>query len=265
METNPALSDYHCHQGHDDAAATLSADGMSDVHTPHVEQHFTGSATVRDIVIGMSDGLTVPFALAAGLAGAVSNHWLVVIAGLSEISAGAIAMGLGGYLAARSDVDSYAAELAREQREIIELPEREREEVRDIFLSYGVDGSALDAAVAAITAQPESWLRFMMREELGLDAPDPKRALRSGLTIGMAYIAGGMVPLFPYFFPLGVHRSLLISAAISLIALAVFGAVKAHFTGIAPIRGSAQTVLLGGAAAGVAYVLATLISGIAGV
>ena len=235
------------------------------IHAPHVERHFTGSATVRDVVIGMSDGLTVPFALAAGLAGAVSNHWLVVIAGSSEIAAGAIAMGLGGFLAARSDVDAYRTELARERREIVELPERERQEVRDVFVGYGLEGAALDGAVTAVTACPEPWLRFMMKEELGLDEPDPGRALASGLTIGAAYVAGGIVPLLPYFFPLGVGRALLVSAAVSLVVLAVFGAVKARFTGVDVVRGALQTVMLGGLAAGVAYALSRVISGAAGV
>lgn len=235
------------------------------IHRPHVEQHFSGSATVRDVVIGMSDGLTVPFALAAGLAGAVSNHWLVVIAGASEIAAGSIAMGLGGYLAARSDADSYQTELAREQREIKELPEAETEEVRQIFTGYGLAGNALESAVTAVTAQPESWLRFMMKEELGLDEPDPKRALASGLTIGASYIAGGLVPLLPYFFPLAVEHALIISAIVSLIALGIFGAVKAHFTGVPIVRGTAETMLLGGLAAGVAYLIARGISAVAGV
>lgn len=233
--------------------------------SPHIEQHFTGSATVRDVVIGMSDGLTVPFALAAGLAGAVSNHWLVVIAGVSEVAAGSVAMGLGGYLAARSDADAYRNEFAREQREIVELPKQETDEVRGIFAEYGLEGAALDGAVAAVTAQPGSWLRFMMKEELGLEEPDPKRAILSGTTIGGAYVAGGLLPLLPYVFPLSVDRALLFSAAATLAALAVFGWVKASFTGLAPGRGAMQTVLLGGLAAGVAYALARLISGAAGV
>lgn len=231
----------------------------------HVEQHFTGSATVRDVVIGMSDGLTVPFALAAGLAGAVSDHWLVVIAGSAEIAAGSVAMGLGGYLAARSDADAYRHELARERNEIAELPERETEEVRAIFTDYGVEGAALDAAVAAVTARPESWLRFMMKEELGLEEPDPKRAVMSALTIGGAYVAGGLVPLLPFVLPLPIERSLLLSAAVTLVALALFGAVKAKFTGLPTARGAGQTVLLGGLAAGVAYALARTISNLAGV
>jgi vacuolar iron transporter family protein len=235
------------------------------MHTPHVEQHFTGSATVRDVVIGMSDGLTVPFALAAGLAGAVSNHWLVVIAGASEMAAGSIAMGLGGYLAARSDADSYQAELSREEREIVEVPERERSEVRDIFAGYGLEGAALAGAVAAVTATPEPWLRFMMKEELGLEEPHPNRALRSGATIGGAYVAGGLVPLLPYFFPISVGRALIISAILSVIALAIFGAVKARFTGLQLLRGAIQTTILGGLAAAVAYAIARLISSAAGV
>jgi vacuolar iron transporter family protein len=234
------------------------------MHTPHVEQHFTGSETIRDLVIGMSDGLTVPFALAAGLAGAVANHWLIVIAGASELAAGAIAMGLGGYLAARSDADAYAAELARERREIVELPERERDEVRAIFAGYGLTPPALAAATAAVTAQPETWLRFMMKEELGLDEPHPQRALTSGLTIGLAYIAGGLVPLLPYVAPIPVEQALLLSAAVTLVVLALFGAIKARFTGLNPLRGAAQTVLLGGLAAGAAFLLARLISGVAG-
>jgi VIT1/CCC1 family predicted Fe2+/Mn2+ transporter len=235
------------------------------VHLRHVEQHFTGSEKVRDVVIGMSDGLTVPFALAAGLAGAVSNHWLVVIAGASELAAGSIAMGLGGYLAARGDADSYRAELHREQREIVELPDRETEEVREVFAGYGLTGAPLDAAVAAVTAKPESWLRFMMKEELGLDEPDPGRALASGLTIGVSYVAGGLVPLLPYFFPISVGNALILSAVVTIIVLAVFGGVKARFTGMEAARGALQTALLGGLAAGVAFAIARAISAAAGV
>ncbi len=234
------------------------------VHTKHIEQHFTGSETVRDVVIGMSDGLTVPFALAAGLAGAVSNHWLVVIAGASEMAAGAIAMGLGGYLAARSDADSYAAEEAREKREIVELPDRERDEVRDIFAGYGLTGAELEGAVDAVTAQPEPWLRFMMKEELGLEEPHPSRAVRSGTTIGVAYIAGGFVPLLPYFFPISINRALLLSAVLSIIALGLFGAAKGRFTGVSPLRSALQTMVLGGLAAGVAYAISRVISSAAG-
>ncbi|HEV7214042.1 MAG TPA: VIT1/CCC1 transporter family protein [Chloroflexota bacterium] len=231
---------------------------------PHYERHFTGSATVRDVVIGMSDGLTVPFALAAGLSGAVQNHWLVVIAGAAEMAAGSIAMGLGGYLAAQSDTDSYRAEQERERREIVEVPDVEREEVRAIFAGYGLTGQSLEAAVDAIAHDATSWTQFMMREELGLQAPEPGRALRSSVTIGGAYILGGIVPLFPYLLPLAVSTALLVSALVTLVALAVFGWAKGAFTGLSPLRSAAQTVLVGGIAAAVAYAIARLISGAAG-
>lgn len=230
----------------------------------HVEQHFSGSATVRDVVIGMSDGLTVPFALAAGLAGAVQNHWLIVIGGVSEMAAGSIAMGMGGYLAARSDADSYQAEVRREIREVEQVPDVERQEVQHIFAEYGLRGQALDAAVAAISANKDAWVRFMMREELGLEEPDPGRALRSSLTIGGSYIAGGIVPLLPYFWPISITASLILSAVVTAIALAVFGWVKGRFTGVLPSRSAMQTVLVGGVAAGAAYIIARLISGVGG-
>src|ERR687886_2838781 len=125
--------------------------------TMHREQHFTGSQMVRDIVIGMSDGLTVPFALAAGLSGAVASSFVVLVAGIAELAAGSIAMGLGGYLAGKSDVDTYRAELAREHREVREIPQAEVNEVRAVFTGYGLAGQALDAAVAAIVADPHRW------------------------------------------------------------------------------------------------------------
>ena len=229
--------------------------------TTHVETHFTGSATVRDIVIGMSDGLTVPFALAAGLSGAVHSSFLVLVAGIAEMTAGSIAMGLGGYLAARSEADSYQSELARERREVREMPDAETAEVRQIFSGYGLQGPALDAAVAAIRSDQDSWVRFMMREELGLEEPDPGRALRSALTIGLSYIAGGILPLAPYAFGLAVETAFLASVVITLLALLVFGAVKGHFTGVPPVRSALQTALVGGIAAGAAYGLARLVSG----
>ncbi len=232
------------------------------IHILHQERHFTGSETVRDVVIGMSDGLTVPFALADGLSGAVSNHWLIVIAGAAEMAAGSIAMGLGGYLAAQSDTDSYRAELRRERREVEEVPEVERAEVREIFAGYGLSGAALEAAVEAIAADKEAWVRFMMREELRLEEPHPQRALRSSLTIGGSYILGGIIPLLPYLWPIAVQTALLLSAIVTLVALGVFGWVKGHFTGLPPLRSAAQTMLVGGLAAGVAYLIARLISGV---
>jgi vacuolar iron transporter family protein len=229
--------------------------------TTHVEAHFTGSAAVRDIVIGMSDGLTVPFALAAGLSGAVHSSFLVLVAGIAEMTAGSIAMGLGGYLAAKSEADSYQSELARERREVKEVPNAEVAEVRKIFSGYGMRGEALDAAVAAICSDQNAWVKFMMREELGLEEPDPGRALRSALTIGLSYVAGGILPLAPYAFNVSLTTALLASVGVTLVALFVFGAVKGRFTGVPPLRGAVQTALVGGIAAGAAYGLARLVSG----
>jgi len=232
--------------------------------TTHIETHFTGSATVRDVVIGMSDGLTVPFALAAGLSGAINNSFVVLVAGMAEMAAGSIAMGLGGYLAARGEADTYHAELARERREVTDLPDAERDEVRKIFKDYGLTGPPLESSVDSVTDDPEVWVKFMMREELGLEEPDPARALQSALTIGISYIVGGLVPLSPYVFGLPVSTALLVSIVVTLIALAIFGAVKGHFTGVSPVRGAVQTTLVGGVAAGAAYGLARLVSGLGG-
>ena len=227
----------------------------------HVERHFTGSATVRDVVIGMSDGLTVPFALAAGLSGAVGNGFVVLVAGLAEIAAGGISMGLGGYLAGRSDVDTYRAELAREHREVEEMPEEEVAEVRQIFSTYGLEGKSLEDATSAVVSNPTTWVNFMMREELNLEKPDPSRARSSALTIGLSYVVGGLVPLAPYALGLPVATALLVSVVVTLVALAIFGTFRAHFTGLPLVRGAVQTVLVGGIAAGVAYALARVVSG----
>lgn len=228
--------------------------------TPHIEQHFTGGATVRDIVIGMSDGLTVPFALAAGLSGAVAASGLVVTAGLAEIAAGSIAMGLGGYLAARSDAEHYSSERVREQQEVIEKPDAERAEVQEVFESYGLTAEESAPIVAALAQRPEAWVDFMMRFELGLEAPDPKRALTSALTIAASYIVGGFIPLTPYILIAVARDALVWSVAVTLVALAVFGYVKGHFTGTNPLRSGAQTVLIGGLAAAAAFLIARLIS-----
>jgi VIT1/CCC1 family predicted Fe2+/Mn2+ transporter len=227
---------------------------------PHVEQHFTGSATVRDVVVGMADGLTVPFALAAGLSGAVDSGFVVLVAGLAEMAAGGISMGLGGYLAGRSEVDTYRAELAREQREVGEMAQAERDEVRDIFARYGLGGASLESAVQAVTSNPQTWVAFMMREELRLEEPEPTQARRSALTIGLSYVIGGLVPLAPYaLLPLGA--AFVASIVLTLLALLVFGTFRAHFTGVPLVRGALQTAAVGGVAAGVAYGLARLVSG----
>src|SRR5579862_6867890 len=225
--------------------------------TPHVETHFEASASVRDVVIGMSDGLTVPFALAAGLTGtAVATTSIVVIAGLAEIAAGSIAMGLGGYLAARTDRDHYESERQREYHETIELPDKEREEVADVFRGYGMSEAHIAPVVAAITADQKHWVDFMMRFELGFEEPDPKRARNSAATIAVSYILGGLVPLAPYMLIGDLYRALTVSVAVTLAALFVFGFVKGRMTGISPWRGGLQTVVIGGLASAAAFGLA---------
>jgi VIT1/CCC1 family predicted Fe2+/Mn2+ transporter len=228
--------------------------------TPHVEKHFTATATVRDIVIGMSDGLTVPFALAAGLSGAVDATSIVITAGLAEVAAGSIAMGLGGYLAARTDAEHYATERATEERETIEMPEREAEEVAHVFRSYGLDEATVGTVVTAIRSERKRWVDFMMKFELGLEEPDPKRASRSALTIAGSYIAGGMIPLAPYFCLRSIHSALIVSVIVTLLALLVFGYIKGRFTVKKPLRSAWQTVVVGGLAATAAFVLAKMIS-----
>ena len=216
---------------------------------------------MRDVVLGMSDGLTVPFALAAGLSGAVASARLILIAGAAELAAGAIAMGLGGYLAARSEADSYRSELKREYDEVLDIPQEEREEVRKIFASWGLEGETLEAATAAICAEPKRWVDFMMREELKLSEPDPGRARLSALTIGGAYVAGGAIPLAPYLFPVTVLTALAVSCLVTLTALAIFGSVKGRLTGRPPLREALRTVLVGALASGAAFALAKLITG----
>lgn len=227
--------------------------------TPHIERHFTASATVRDIVIGMSDGLTVPFALAAGLSGVAAATGVVVTAGLAEIAAGSIAMGLGGYLAARTDAEHYAAERARELAETETVPRAEEEEVAEIFRQYGLDEEQIAPVVGAIRADRDRWVDFMMRYELGLEAPDPARAGQSALTIALSYIVGGLIPLSPYILLGRLQTALLVSVILTLVALFLFGFLKGRFTAVSPWRSAVQTALVGGLAAGVAFALARLI------
>ncbi|MEO8593469.1 MAG: VIT1/CCC1 transporter family protein [Candidatus Solibacter sp.] len=227
----------------------------------HVESHFEASDTVRDVVIGMADGLTVPFALAAGLTGtAIATSKLVVVAGLAEIAAGSIAMGLGGYLAARTDSDHYQSERAREIRETVELPQKERDEVADVFREFGMSDEHIKPVVDAISSDQKRWVDFMMRFELGFEEPDPLRARNSAATIAISYILGGMVPLSSYMFVDDLRVALLWSAAVTLLALFVFGYVKGKLTGIAPLRGGLQTVVIGGLASAAAFGLARWIS-----
>ena len=228
--------------------------------SPHVERHFQGSASVRDVVIGMADGLTVPFALAAGLSGAVASTGIVVTAGLAEIAAGSIAMGLGGYLAAKSDAEHYLAEQRREEREVREIPREEMNEVAEIFREYGVAEDHIAPVVEAMTRRPKQWVDFMMRFELGLEKPDPKRATRSALVIGGAYIAGGLVPLLPYMILGSVGSALPFSCAMTLIALALFGYVKGRYTGAKRWKSALQTTITGGLAAAAAFAIARAIT-----
>jgi vacuolar iron transporter family protein len=228
--------------------------------TPHIERHFMASDVVRDIVIGMADGLTVPFALAAGLTGAINNNTIVITAGLAEIAAGSIAMGLGGYMAAKSDAEHYAKEREREKREVAEIPHEEMREVAEVFQAYGLNEEETWPIVQALKRQPHNWVDFMMRFELGLEKPDPSRALKSAMTIAGAYIAGGLIPLAPYFFSRTTSEALLYSVGFTLSALLVFGFIKGRFTGTRPVRSALQTALIGSAAAGAAFAIARLIS-----
>jgi len=234
---------------------------MHDVaRSPHIEGHFQSTETVRDVVIGLSDGLTVPFALAAGLSGAVASSHIVVLAGLAEIAAGSIAMGLGGYLAARGDAEHYASELKREQTEVVERVKDEEEEIYEIFEQYSVDREAATPVLEALKRNPKALVDFMMRFELGLEEPAANRAHRSALTIAASYIAGGFVPLLPYMFVADNGAALKFSVAITLLALAFFGALKGRLVGSGAFRSAVQTVTIGGIAAAAAYGLARLLN-----
>jgi VIT1/CCC1 family predicted Fe2+/Mn2+ transporter len=228
--------------------------------TLHVEKHFTASAFVRDIVIGMADGLTVPFALAAGLSGADTTTRIIVVAGLAEIAAGSIAMGLGGYLAAKNDADHYASELRREEREVEEIPEEEAREVLEVFETYGLTHAEAVPIVCSLRQRPKQWVDFMMRFELGLEEPDPKRAPRSAMTIAGAYIAGGLIPLAPYMMMGSAYSALMASVISTLVALAIFGAIKGHYTGMPRLSSTVRTVVIGGLAAAAAFGIARLVS-----
>jgi vacuolar iron transporter family protein len=224
--------------------------------TPHVEQHFKSGLVVRDTVIGLSDGLTVPFALAAGLTGAVDSTALVVTAGLAEIAAGAIAMGLGGYMAGKSDVEHYASERRREQLEIEQKPDVEAMEVTELLQAHGLTPEESAPVVAALRRRPEAWRDFMLRFELGLEKPDPRRAVRSGAVIATAYVAGGLIPLAPYMLLASATAALPWSVAVTGGALAVFGWIKGRLTGTRPVRSGLQTLLIGGLAAAAAFLIA---------
>jgi len=226
----------------------------------HVEKHSTSGEMVRDIVIGMSDGLTVPFALAAGLSGAVHSAHVVITAGLAEIAAGSIAMGLGGFLAARGDAEHYHSERKREEREIVEMPVEEKAEVVKVFRDYGLTESEATTIAESLSQRPKAWVDFMMRFEIGLEAPEQGRELRSALTIAVSYIVGGLVPLSPYALNADPYTALKASVGVTLLALLVFGYLKGRATETPAWRSAAQTVFIGGLAAAAAFALAKAIS-----
>jgi VIT1/CCC1 family predicted Fe2+/Mn2+ transporter len=226
----------------------------------HVEAHFDAGETVRDLVIGASDGLTVPFALAAGLAGATAASRLVVTAGLAEIAAGSIAMGLGGYLAARGDAEHYAAEERREKQEVVEKPHLEREEVAAVFRRYGLSDPEIEPVLRSFERDHDAWIDFMMRFELGLERPEPGRSLRAALTIGGAYAVGGLIPLAPYMLASDAPRALPWSCAATFLALLAFGWFKGKVTSGRPWRSAVHTTLVGGLAAAAAFALAKLLA-----
>jgi predicted membrane protein (TIGR00267 family) len=226
----------------------------------HKEHHVNSSETIRDIVIGMSDGLTVPFALAAGLSGAVNASGIVVTAGLAEIVAGSIAMGLGGFLAGRTDEDHYNSELKREYEEVERVPQQEKMEVMEVFADFGLSVHLQHEIANELEKDKDKWVDFMMKYELGLDKPDPNRATRSAITIGISYIIGGIIPLSPYFFIHDTQQALIYSCGITLLALFIFGYFKSKLTGQPPFSGGIKVVVIGALAAGAAFVLARLIN-----
>src|SRR3954453_11253470 len=239
---------------------TPTGDARAMHETLHVERHFTASEFVRDVVIGMSDGLTVPFALAAGLSGTNVQTAIIVTAGLAEIAAGSIAMGLGGYLAARSAAEHYLSEKLREEREVETVPEVELDEVAVLFRAYGLTDVEIEPILRAFEGNPPAWVDFMMRYELGLEEPDPRRALNSALTIAGAYIAGGLIPLAPYMLINHPRPALYVSVGVTITALTIFGYIKGRFTGSRPFRSAWQTALIGGIAAAAAFIIARAFS-----
>lgn len=225
----------------------------------HNEEHVKSSEFIKDIVIGMSDGLTVPFALAAGLSGAVDSSALVITAGIAEIAAGSIAMGLGGYLAGRAEIDHYNAEQKREYYEVQHLHEKEIDETKEIFMQMGLSDSTVQAAVKELSLNKDKWVQFMMKYELDLEKPDPKRARNSALTIGLSYIIGGIIPLAPYFFTGHPHKGLIYSSMVTLISLFIFGYFKSKLTGQPLFKGALKVMAIGAVAAAAAYGIARLL------
>ncbi len=243
------MSDFHLHHTPDHG------------HHHHHEEHFQHSEFITDVVIGMSDGLTVPFALAAGLSGAVASSSLVLTAGIAEIVAGSIAMGLGGFLAGQTEVEHYQSELAREYDEVERVPEREKQEIRDVLSEYGISPATQELVATELAQNKDKWVEFMMRYELGLEKPDEKRATKSALTIGLSYVVGGLVPLIPYFFFENSREGLKYSAGVTIICLLVFGYFKSRATGQPPVKGALKVTMIGGIAASAAYLIASWLGG----
>lgn len=227
----------------------------------HKEHHVTSSEIIRDVVIGMSDGLTVPFALAAGLSGAITSSGLVVTAGIAEIVAGSIAMGLGGFLAGRTEVDHYNSELKREYNEVELVPEQEKAEVKEVFAEFGLSAHLQDEIADELSKDKKKWVDFMMKYELGLEEPNPNRATKSALTIGFSYIAGGIIPLSPYLVIDNAQEALNYSCAVTSICLFIFGYFKSKLTGQPALSGALKVVVIGALAAGAAFGMAKLING----
>lgn len=226
----------------------------------HYEKHLKSSDFITDVVIGMSDGLTVPFALAAGLSGAVSNNSIIITAGIAEIVAGCIAMGLGGYLAGKTEQEHYQSELKREFDEVEHVPEKEKQEVMDIFATYGISKSGQEILANELAQDKDKWVDFMMKFELGLERPNPNRARNSALTIGLAYFIGGLLPLSAYLFTATPTYGLIVSALLTTICLFVFGYFKSKITGQQPIAGAFKVTLIGLLAAAAAFGIAKLVS-----
>jgi vacuolar iron transporter family protein len=224
----------------------------------HQEKHFKQPAFIRDLIIGLSDGITVPFALTAGISGAVASNGIIVTAGLAEICAGSIAMGLGGFLAAKTEEEHYYAELAREYREIKELYEHEKQEVRDVFADYGLSKQAQDMIADELAKDDKKWVDFMMRYELGLEEPDAQRARKSAMNIAISYIVGGLIPLLGYIFTSGPVTGLRDSSIITILCLLLFGYMKSKLTGQNAISGALKTTLIGVLAASAAFGIAYL-------
>ncbi len=226
----------------------------------HTEHHLRNSDFITDIVIGMSDGLTVPFALAAGISSAVSSNSIVITAGIAEIIAGSIAMGLGGFLAGKTEVDHYDSEVRREREEVESIPDVEQDEVREIFSQYGFSDQAQTMFVSELSKNKDKWIDFMMRFELGLEKPNPNRSSKSAFNIGISYIVGGIIPLLPYFFTQTPSHGLVFSAIVTLICLFIFGYFKSKATGQPLFSGALKVMLIGAAAATAAFFAARLLS-----